>query len=427
MIKLFRNVSCCICLALAGMAANAQSGQFTLQECYAFARENYPLIRKLNLISKSSAYSLENASKLYLPQLNVTAQASYQSQTISFPDIFQGAPGISLPNISKDQYKIQAEITQAIYDGGNVNNQIASVKASEAIQQQNIEVALYAVNERINQIYFSVLLMDEQLKQNDIRKSNLQNSIDKIAGALRYGTAFRSNLDELKAEVINADMSETEFRSNRSAYLQMLGALIGKTTTDSTKLMMPSSGIVNTDINRPELKLYGLQKELYKVEEKKLRTEYTPKLNAFFQGAYGRPTLNIINNQFGPWYIVGARMNWNLGSLYTLKNNRQNLEISRQSIDIDQETFLLNTNLTIRQEQGDISKYQTLIRQDQKVIELRASVKKASEAQLENGVITTHDFINQLNAENLARQTLILHSIQLLQAQYKLSHTTGNP
>jgi outer membrane protein TolC len=195
---------------------------------------------------------------------------------------------------------------------------------------------------------------------------------------------------------------------------------------DSTSLITPGSISSNRQIDRPEMKLYDFQKSLFDAEERKLKTDYMPKLSAFAQVAYGRPTLNFISNKFGPWYLLGARLNWNLGSLYTLKNNRQNLAISRSNVDADRETFLLNTSISMRQQEGDISKYAQLIAQDQKVIELRTSVKNSAQAQLENGVITTHDYISQLNAENQARQTLILHNIQLLQAQYKHKNITGN-
>lgn len=408
---------------------SAVSQPLSLDACYQMARSNYPLIKKMDLVGKSSTFSLENISKAFLPQLNVTGQATYQSQTVSFSEALGGINlpgGISLPNISKDQYKVQADVSQLIYDGGNVKNQRAFIMAGQTVQQQQIEVALYAVNERINQIYFSILLMEEQLKQNAIRKSDLQGAADKTEAALKFGTAFRSNLDQLNAEIVNVDMVAIELTANRTAYLKMLELFIGKPLQEDTVLEKPQSYTPSADIQRPELKLYDFQKLLVDAEEKKLKTDYMPKLSAFAQGAYGRPSLNFISNKFSAWYLVGARLNWNLGSLYTLKNNRHNLDISRSQVEADRETFLLNTNLSLRQQDGDIDKYNQLIARDARMIELRTSVKKSAMAQLENGVITTHDYIAHVNSENQARQTLVLHQIQLLQAQYKARYLTGN-
>lgn len=416
-----------LCFLFLQTALQAQPvSNLSIEECYMLARENFPLIKKYDLIRKSSGFSLQNVSKLYLPQLAVSGQASYQSQTINFSEVIPSIPGVNFPSLSKDQYKIQADISQVIYDAGDINNQKAAIKANLAVQEQNIEVNLREVNDRVNQIYFAVILMDEQLKQNEIRKSELQSQLNKTQAALANGTSFRSSADQLKAELINVDMNSIEFRSNKAAYLEMLSILIDKKVDTETKLQMPGEKVISSEINRPELKFYDLQKQLYDVEERKLQSAYTPKVSAFFQGAYGRPTLNIIKNEFGPWFVTGLRLNWNLGSLYSLKNNKQNLHINRQNVDVDKEIFLYNTNLTLSQQRGDIQKFRDLIEQDKAVIQLRESVKKSSLAQLENGVITVHEYISQLNSENTSRQTMILHTIQLLQAEYKHNHISGN-
>jgi outer membrane protein TolC len=407
------------------LAAKSQNN-LTIEECYRLARENYPLVKKADLIAKTSQYTVENAGKGYLPQLSFSGQASYQSQTINFADVLPPQSGIHVPPLSKDQYKIQGEVSQQIYDGGLSQDKAAYTKASEAIQQQNLEVNLYALKDRVTQLYFSVLLMDEQYRQNELRKSDLKNEVSKAEASLKNGAAYRSSVDELKAELAGADMTGIEFKANRQTYLQILSVLIGKTVADSAYVSMPVEKTSIPEIRRPELQLYDLQKKAYDVQEKQLRSDYMPRLNAFFQEAYGRPTLNIIENNFGFWYITGIRLNWSLGSLYTLKNNKRILNLDRQSTDIDKETFLKNTNLDLTRENGNIKKYRRLIQQDDQAIQLRASVKKSAQAQLANGVITIHEYIAQVNAENLARQTQILHHIQLLQAQYQYSNISGN-
>jgi outer membrane protein TolC len=409
--------------------AHAQVSTLTIDECYAWARANYPLVKRLNLIDKSSGYSMENASKLYLPQFTVTGQATYQSQTINFSEALGGTTlpgGLTLPNISKDQYRIQAELNQMLYDGGNVRNQKDQIAATRGLQQQNVEVELYALNDRVNQIYFVVLLMEQQLKQNEIRKTDLLGTLSKMEAALKFGTAYRSTLDELKAELVNVDMAAIELRSNRSAYLAMLGTLIGREISDNVTLLQPNVLGAVAEINRPELRSFDYRGRLLDVDEKKIKTDYMPKLGAFVQGAYGRPTLNMVSNEFGPWYYLGARLNWNLASLYTLNNTRATLDINRQNLDVEKETFLLNTRIALQQQAHEIQKYRLLIMQDEKAIALRAEVKRAAQAQVENGVITSHDYIAHLNAENQARQLLILHQVQLLQAQYKHKFINGN-
>ncbi len=415
-------------LSLWPCGLSAQQMAISLDECYAWARENYPLIRKLDLIGKSSAYSLANAGKLYLPQLGINGQASYQSETVNFSNVMGSflPEGTPLPQLSKDQYRLQAEVSQNIYDAGAVSNQRAYIKANDSLQRQGLEVSFHVVKERIDQLFFAIIMLEEQLKQNEIRKGNIESGKQKMDAALKYGTAFRSNVDELKAELVNVEMASIELDANRKAYMQMLGLLVGKEWDKETVLVMPDMPAGAHEINRPEVKLYQLQKSLLDVEEKKLRGEYLPRISAFFQGAYGRPTLNIISNDFGSWYVGGLRLTWNLGSLYTLKNTRNNLDISRKNIDADLETFVLNTKMQLKQQDSDIAKYHLLLQRDEEAIALRESVRKAALAQLENGVATTHDYISQLNAEHLARQTRILHTVQLLQAQYKQQNISGN-
>lgn len=422
--KILKHISC-FALILCAVKVNAQE-KLTLDECYRLARENYPAIKKMDLIAQTSQFTLENANKGYLPQVSFSGQATYQSQTISFPAALSKIPGASFPTISKDQYKIQGEVDQQILNGGAIKEQNEITRANTNLQQQNLEISLYALRDRVNSIFFSVLLSDAQIKQNNLQKENLQTQAQKTQAAYNNGTAFRSNVNELQAEVVNTDMATTQYKANLAAYLRMLSLLTGRQITSPEQLQMPEPVVNNGDINRPELKAYDLQKAVYDAQEKQLRSDYMPKLSAFFQGAYGKPTLNIIDNQAGPWYITGFRLNWSLGSLYTVGNQRKILNLSRVSADADKATFLLNTKLDITQQDEQVKMYNELIRQDEQTITLRESVSKSAAAQLANGVITTHEYIQQVNTENLARQNLIFHRIQLLQAQYNEKYKSGN-
>jgi len=406
---------------------NAQAGDLSIEECYRLSKANFPAIKKADLIAGTSANDIQNAGKRFLPQVNFSGQATYQSQTVSFPDALGSLPGnIALPVISKDQYKVQGEVSQLLYDGNHTKNQKALITANAAFQQQNLEVSLYTLNNRINNIYFSILLMDAWLKQNNLSTANLRTQVQKTEAALANGVAFRSNLNELKAEIVNMEMQATEYKASRIAYLKMLSLLIGKELPETTHLLLPEPESSRAGISRPELKAFDLQKMIYDAQEQQLKSDCLPQVSAFFQGAYGRPTLNILENKFGPWYITGLRFSWSLGSLYGLKNKKSTLGLSRRSIEADRETFMLNTRLDLTLQDGQIIKYTELLQQDDEAIALRAAVTRSAEAQLVNGVITTHEYIQKLNAEHLARQTKDLHRVQLLQTRYNLKFISGN-
>lgn len=403
-----------ICLLFSTQALAQEP--LTLDRCYELATKNYPLIKQRELISRSGAYSVENAGKGYLPQLSFSGQATYQSDVVHFP-----LPG--LPQLSKDQYKVQAEISQTLYDGGNIHYQKELSKAATATQEQQLEVNLYAVKDRVSQLFFGILLSEEQLRQNDLRRTDIESGIHKMQGAVDNGTALRSSADELKAELLNVEQAGTQLMAAKKAYMQMLALFINQPVTT---LVKPAAINIATDIKRPELSLYVHQQQTYEIQEKQLKSNYLPKISAFVQGGYGRPTYNIIDNSFGVFGMGGLRLSWTLNSLYTLHNNKQTLRINRQDLDVQKETFLFNTRLTLTQQQVNAQQFDDMISQDQQIIALRTSVKNAAVAQLENGVITSHDYISQVNAENLARQNLALHEIQLLQIQYNSKNTSGN-
>ena len=397
----------------------------TLEDCYHLARENYPTVKKLDLIAKTEGYTLANANRAYLPQVSILGQATYQSEVTDLSKSVAGVlplpPNVSLPTIDKEQYKVVGEVSQLLYGGGAIHSQKAVAKAQSAVQAQAVETQLYTLKQRVSNLYFGVLLIDAQLSQNRLNIETLESQLKKAEVALKNGTTLPSNVDELKAEILRVTMQTTEYQASQATYLQMLSTFIGKELTSTSNLVQPApqsqSQSVSTDIFRPELKGFQLQESLLKAQEKQLNTEFLPKLSAFFQGGYGRPTLNMLGNQADFYYITGLRLQWNLSPLYNLSSKKHILHLNRESLIANRQAFLLNTKLELTQQSAQLKKLQKLIEQDEASVTLRHSVAKSAEVQLDNGVITTHEYLQKVNAWHLAQQTLILHQIQLLQAQ----------
>lgn len=407
------------------------SKTLTIEQCYDMARQNYPLLKQRELIQKTKDFTVQNAWRGYIPQINVNGQATYQSQTTNFADAFGSLssilpPNVKFPSYSKDQYRITGEVNQVIFDGlsGKFKKEAAQTQAE--IQDQNLEVNLYALRDRVNQVYFGILLIDEQLKQNSLQEKDIQNGLDKTQALINNGSAFKSSADEIKAQLLQVQQNRVELNSSRKSFIMVLGLLINKPLDENTTLSKPNAPSLSNDIKRPELALFDLQKKTYDVQARQLQTGLMPLLNAYFDGSYGRPTLNTVSNEFGPFWITGIKLNWSLTALYTWKNNKRIFGVNQSDLDIQKETFLFNTRITMTQQDQTIAKYNELIANDQKIVDLRTSVKNASDAQLQNGVITGHDFLTQVDAEAQARANLILHQVQLLQAQYNHQTTTGN-
>ena len=403
--------------------ANAQTTDpLSLDDCYALARQNYPLVKQLALIQKSKEYSIENISKGYLPQFIVNGQATYQSDVTEIPIQL---PNTTIPSLSKDQYKIYAEVNQTIFDGGIKKLQKQSVDAGAAVDQQKLEVELYKLKERINQLFFGILLANEQLAQTNILKKDIQLGISKINAAIANGTALKSSADALQAELLKTDQRTIELRSASQAYKDMLGLFINRSLDEHIVLEKPEKISASPTINRPELTLYDTEKKLFAIENDLIKAKNLPKAGLFLQGGYGRPALNMLKNDFAAYYIGGAKITWSLSGLYTSKKEKALLNIKSKTVDLQKEVFLFNTNLIVKKQNAEISKLEELIRSDNGIIQLRTRIKNTALAQLEYGVINSSDYLREVNAEDQAKQTQLLHEMQLLVAQYDQQTTTG--
>lgn len=395
----------------------------TIENCYALASEHYPLAKQRELILKSRDYSIENISKGYLPQVNIVGQASYQSEVTQVPIQL---PNTTIPVLDKDQYKIYGEINQVVYDGGMIKQQKLSQESKSLVEAQKLEVELYKLKERINDLYFGILLVNEQLRQNALKKDDIALGIKKTEAQLANGTVFRSSLDILKAENLTVSQQTLTLLSNKKAYLNMLALFLNKPLDDNTLLVTPVPPVLSTQNNRPELGLFEQQTKNIDIQQQAITIKNIPKLNLFFQGGMGKPALNMLSNDFEAYYIGGIRLNWSLFGYYTQRKEKDLLNINKEDISIQKETFLFNTNYQLQQQNEEISRLSGYLRSDQEIISLRGSIKKAALAQLENGVSTTSDYLREVNAEDTARQNKILHQIQLLAAQYKVRLTQGN-
>jgi len=395
----------------------------TLNQANQLAQNNYPVIKQRDLVKQTANLNVENLSKKYLPQFSFSGQASYQSDVTK---IVVPIPGFKIEPPSKDQYKAVADVDQVIYDGGAIKQQKVAQQLNEVVEEQKVEVELYKLKDRINQIFLGIIFLDYQLEQAELIKKDLQTGMKPVEAQVNNGVALRSNLNVLKAEVLRADQRTIELKASRKGMLQTLAVFLNQPLDENIILEKPASPVIaDTNIVRPELKLYNYQSQQLAQQNKLIQAKNLPKTSLFVQGGYARPALNFLKNEFAFYYIGGLRVNWPLGGLYTQKKEKELVKINQKIVDIQKETFLLNTNTQLTQQQSEVDKLNKLIETDQGIIDLRVQVKDAAKAQLENGVINANDFLREVNAEDQARQALITHEVQLLQAQINYQTTLG--
>ncbi|MCZ2085499.1 MAG: TolC family protein, partial [Flavobacteriales bacterium] len=396
-------------------SGNAQT--LNLEECYNLAKQNYPLIKRHDLIAKTKEYNLQNAAKGWLPQIQIVGQATYQNDVIQFPIQL---PNMTIEPLSKDQYKVYADVQQNIYGGGMIANQKKMATINSEIELQKTEVETNQLEMRINQIYFGILQTDEQLQQTELTKSDLSSGLKKAEAQLENGVIFRSNVDVLKAQIVNLEQKQLELQSTKKSFLQMLSLFINKNIDENTTLEKPEKILIQDENKRAELKLFDLQKQGLEQQKANINSKNLPKIGAFFQGGYGKPGFNMLKNEFDIFYIGGLRLNIPISGFYTRKSDLALVETQQQEIDVLKENFLFNQQFQTIQNNSDLDKIQQLINKDNELIELRESIKKASLAQLENGVITTNDYLREVNELDRAKNQKIIHEIQYLLTQYNL-------
>ncbi|MDR2037386.1 MAG: TolC family protein [Bacteroidales bacterium] len=397
----------------------------TIDECWQKARENYPLIRQHGLVDLSERYTVSNIGKIWLPQISVNAQASYQSDVVHLPvDI----PGMDIPVIDKDQYKVTVDLSQTIWDGGTTRSEKKITRASHEVDKQQIEVSLYTVRERIDQLFFGILTIDEQLKQLDILNADLDASMKVVTAYLQNGTATSSDVDAVRVELLNTEQRRTELISSRKAYAGMLSAMINETVGEDMELVKPVETSIqySSSIRRPEMLLYASQGELFQAQEHMINVKNMPRFSLFLQGGYGKPGLNMLANEFDFFYIGGIRFSWNFGNLYSSRNDRNLISFRKNMILAQQETFVFNTNLKLTQVYHEIQKAKELMERDDEIILLRERVKKAGEGKYENGVYTVNDLVKDINVKSQAQQAKVLHEIQYLMSIYQYKMLSGN-
>ena len=404
----------------------------TLEECQRAAEQNFPLIRQYGLIEKTTDLNVANIQKGWLPQVSASAQATLQSDVPAFPDEFQKLyqqMGITMEGLERDQYRVGIDVQQTVYDGGNIKSQKEIARRQGELQSRQNEVTMYNVRRRVNEMYFSLLLINEQIQLNADLQTVLEGNEKKLAAMLKGGTASESDWQNVKAERLNVVQQMTGLKSQRTALVRMLSTFCAMEVNRLVKPEIPEN--TGSTVNlRPELKTIDAQLRLADAKEKALNATLMPRLGVFAQGYYGYPGYNMFEDMTGrklSWNgIIGARLTWNIGALYSRKNDKAKLQAERETAEANRERFLLDNKMEQIQQNENISRYRQLMTDDEEIISLRSSIRKAAESKLAHGIIDVNDLVREINSENKARVEQCIHEIEMLKEIYNLKITTGD-
>ena len=425
-----RFISCCCgaVLALCTLGAKAQ----TIEECQQAAERNYPLVRQYGLIERTTELTLDNLQKSWLPQVSATAQATLQSDVPSWPGQMQTMlqqMGLNMKGLSKDQYRVGIDVQQTVYDGGRTRSQKQIAREQGKVEAAQNEVTIYQLRRRVNEMFFAALLLDEQIRLNRDLQQLLESSENKLASMYKHGTAAESDWLNVKAERLKVVQQLTDLESQRTTLLRLLSVFCGIEVKTPSLPIPESAGWSGTSL-RPELRAIDAQLRLTDAQEQALDAMLRPKAGVFLQGFYGYPGYNMfedmMRHRWSLGAMVGLNVSWNIGALYTRKNDKARLALMRQTAENNREVFLFNNNLEQIQQSENIERYRQLMNDDDEIITLRQQVRKAAESKLQHGIIDVNDLLREINAENAARMQQSMHEIEMLKEIYELKYTTNN-
>jgi len=413
------------------LSVQAQS----LATCQQMAEQNYPLIRRYDLIEQTTNYTVQNLNRGWLPQLTLSAQATLQSDVVSLPDALTGmmaAQGLDVKGLKKDQYKVQLELQQILYDGGAISSQKEVARRQSEVEAASNDVDMYQLRSRVNDLYFGYLLTQERLALNEASLHLINNNIERLNALLQEGVAMQSDVNTLRAELLTAEQRTTELRATCQTFQQMLSLFCGQEITPESITTTASTTVQSGNFDlRPEMQLLNSQSSLLSARRKALDAQLMPKVSLFAQGFYGYPGLNMYEDMFShDWSlngIVGLRMQWNISSFYTRQGDLHKLRLQQEQLQTARDLFSFNATLQQTQEQRNAERCQKLLEQDDEIISLRQSVREATEAKLQDGIIDSYALVEQITREEAARLNRLQHLIEFAQRQANLQFITNSP
>lgn len=407
----------------AGYAAHAQT---TLDECIGWAYDNYPQIKEMSLIEMTKGIDLKNAAYAWLPHLNISGKATWQSEVVEMPvDI----PGMDI-NIPHDQYGLTAEFTQQIWDGGTSRSQKELAEAGAEVKKTQLETNLWSIRSRVQNVFLGIILIDKQLELNRLLRESLERSSEEVKSRMEAGVALPSDLDQVSVNILSCLQQRASLDADRKSYVKILGLLTGRDMTD-VELAVPQDAVNYVDDGardfetRPEMAFYAAQLKQNEFQRRQLNTLISPKLNLSLQGGYGRPGMNMLSGDFSGYFVAGLKLQWNIGALYTRGLDKRKVNADAQKIDLTRKSFILNSSVDAEQKNNAILKARDVLEKDSEIIGLRQRIRASGENQYREGTIKMNDYLSMLDEEYKAKANESMHEVQLMMAVYDMKNTIG--
>jgi outer membrane protein TolC len=396
-----------------------------LKECRMMAKENFPKLKQTDLLQKINELKVANNKSAYLPQIDLKGQATYQSEVTALP-IDLSKMGITIPSLAQDQYKVYVDLKQTIWDGGITNSKNQLEAASLESDMQKLEVEAYQVNAMVDAYFFNLLVIRQNEQVLSTQVEVLEKQVTRLENANKQGAARQKDVEKLMAEKLLLKQKQIELASKRQSVTSIMSILTGKAIGPDAVPQLPENGLAKADeINRPEFKLFELQQKQLLASDKLLSSTRNPLVFGFGQAGYGRPGLNMLSNEFDPYYMVGVGVSWRVLDWQNASRSKKMNSLQREVIGTLQSDFEQKQKIQLADASSQMANLKQLIASDEEILGLRKKITARAASELENGIVTSTDYLADLNSETVALINYETHKIQLVQATVNYNNILG--
>ncbi len=398
----------------------------SLERCLRAAGENHPRQADYRLLDDISGNKLENIQTRWYPDLNLNGSATYQSDVIRL-DIDSPIPGIAFPVPPKDQYKVSLDISQTLYDAGMTKKQREVEKAGLQTSLVQLQSEIEKEKDVVKDIFFNLLLLQENKKITSLSLTQLESGRDVVRSGVENGMRLTSDLDLIRVEIMKLQQNISELQFRREAFLRILSAKTGIMVSSSDSLVLTDYDVPDSaHLQRTELELFSLKRDELGKSAGLLDSKRLPVLYAFGQFGYGKPGLNLLNNQFDTYYIIGAGLKWNLWDWNQVKREKANLQMQSEMILHQRNNFEENVDEALIRQMSEIRSHAGNIAKFTEILSVREKITATYRSQLENGTLRINDFLEVLNGEKKARIELATEKILLQKAVADYKYIEGS-
>jgi outer membrane protein TolC len=418
-----------VVLAALPSVAKAQApDSLRLDELQAAAERHDPRTRQLAIRESQSALRLRTIAAERLPSLTGSALGQHQSVVTEFPAV-PGRPG---PSLLHDTYDAYVGVSDPLLDLTRAPR-TAAERAQLARARADVATALYGVRQQVNASFFAAAALAARHDAVAATIADLESQARVVDSRVRNGTALRSELATIRAEVLRRRQDDAQLLADRDAALRVLADLTGIALSPDRPIALPAlEGIVaesrarrDSVAARPELERFERMRVVLARQADGVGAATKPRVSAFVRGGVGRPGLNMLSTRAEPYWLGGVQVQWNPLDWGRTAREREVLELERDAVSADAAAFRGALRRQTVSDVATLDRLERVLGTDDEIVALREQIVREAASRFRESTITVAEYVDRQTELLTARINRDLHRVELAQARANYLTTLG--